>query len=306
MKAEDLLKAIENNNTSGAAEITSFASECLLSFSNEFLGGTKEQYFKAMVDVGKRLIFAQPEMAPLFNLINEVLLTLEGRMNIAEDVTELKNLVIEKTSEFISRSKAAHKNIQKLVLDLISNDSMILTNSYSSTCIKSLLYAETKGKRMKVITLESRPMFEGRKAAKILSDHDIKTILIADMAAFSFLSDVDLVLTGCDTICYTGFVNKIGTLGLAVSAFQFNIPFYVLCERSKMLPSSYLQEPTIVKKDPGEIFQEPGKFKIHNHYFDVTPHKFATGMVTEDGMVAPSHVKELLNGLKVSSMLYPK
>jgi translation initiation factor 2B subunit (eIF-2B alpha/beta/delta family) len=73
-----------------------------------------------------------------------------------------------------------------------------------------------------------------------------------------------------------------------------------------MLPSSYLKEPKIVDKDVTEIIKEPGKFKIHNQYFDVTPHDFVTGIVTEDGMVAPAHVKDILNELKASSALYPR
>jgi translation initiation factor 2B subunit (eIF-2B alpha/beta/delta family) len=303
MMAEDILKGIENDKTSGASEIMAQAKECLLVLSDEFKSGSKEKYFETIAQMGKRIILAQPEMAPLFNFINEVLLILGERSDLLEDVGEQKTLVKKTSEKYMVQSKNAHKNIQKRVLDLIEGNFTILTHSYSQTVIRSLLYAENKGKNIKVIAPESRPMFEGRKTAKILTQHDIETTLIADMAAFDFLDGIDLVLTGCDTICRAGIVNKIGTLGLALAASEYKIPFYFLSEKSKLLPSAYLTRPKIEKKYPLEILDDPGHINIHNIYFDLTPHKYYTGIVTEDGMVAPSQVESLLGGLNVSSEL---
>lgn len=303
MGYEDQIRKIENDNSSGASEIVMQANQCLLSFSDEFESNSKKEFFDELVNVGKRLIRAQPEMAPLFNYINGLFLDLEEQQDSLLDVNEEKKLVNTYSNGFLLQSKMAQNNVQKLVLDLIDNNSTILTNSYSSTVVKSLLYAENKGKAMKVIVLESRPIYEGRKTAKILAEHDIDNVLIADMAAFNFLEGVDLILTGCDSICQMGIINKIGTKGLAMAASILNIPFYVTSEKSKLLPSAYLKEPKIEKKSPTEILDNPGKINIYNIYFDKTPYKYIAGIVCEDGMVAPSEVENLLDKLKVASEL---
>jgi translation initiation factor 2B subunit (eIF-2B alpha/beta/delta family) len=303
MNYEDLIQDIEEDNSSGASEIVKKANQCLLSFSKEFESDSKQEFLKKVIIVGKKLIKAQPEMAPLFNFVNGMILILNEQLNIVLDVGEQKRFVHRFSQEFLLQAKMAQNKIQKRVLDLIDNNSTIMTHSYSSTVIKSLLYAEKKGKVMKVIVLESRPIYEGRKTAKILSEHDIETTLIADMAAFNFLDEVDLILTGCDSICQAGIVNKIGTKGLAMAASISNIPFYVIGEKNKMLPSAYLKEPKIEKRDPFEIFEESGKINIHNIYFDKTPYKYIHGIVCEDQMVAPFKIENLLGNMMVASEL---
>jgi eIF-2B alpha/beta/delta-like uncharacterized protein len=303
MGYEDQLREIENDNSSGASEIVKRVDQCLLAFSEENELDSKKEFFEEMVKVGKRLIQTQPEMAPLFNYVNGVLLALEDSLDIVSDVNKQKRWVKIYSNDFISQSKMAQKHIQKLVLDLIDNNFTILTHSYSSTVVKSLIYAKNKGKIMKVIVLESRPIYEGRKTARILAEHGIDTHLIADMAAYNFLEDVDLILTGCDCICRAGIINKIGTKGIAMAASYSNIPFYVIGEKSKLLPSAYLEEPKIEEKDPTEILENPGKINIHNIYFDKTPYKYIFGIVTEDGMLAPFEVEDLLDNLKVTSEL---
>ena len=116
MGYEDQLREIENDNSSGASEIVMQANQCLLSFSEEFESNSKKEFFKEMVKVGKRLIQAQPEMAPLFNYVNGVLFALEDSVDIVSDVKEQKRSVKTYSNGFFLQSKMAQMNIQKLVL----------------------------------------------------------------------------------------------------------------------------------------------------------------------------------------------
>ncbi len=153
-----------------------------------------------------------------------------------------------------------------------------------------------KEKDITVIVAESRPLFEGRSTAKILSENGISVTLIADMASFHFLKDVDMILTGTDCVCSNGVVNKIGTKGLAIAASQYKIPFYVISSMSKFLPSKYMDEPVIEEKEHREVLEEPVDFSVKNIYFDITPLRFITGIITEDGVVGVNEVKALLAG----------
>jgi eIF-2B alpha/beta/delta-like uncharacterized protein len=303
VKAEALLKVIESDNLSGAAEILHRAKDCLITYSQEVQSDSPSGYLELMADFGQRLAAAQPSMAPLFNYVNKVLLFLEDSENASMKVPQLREEIISVSEEFITGSEDALRNIERHVSDLVETGYTIMTHSYSSTVIGSLINARINGKDLLVIVPESRPALEGRRTAKILSERGIRTKIIADMASFGQLKDVDMVLVGCDTICKAGIVNKIGTLGLAITAKNYERPFYVAGERSKFLPSIYQKAPKIEMKDPQEILDDPGSIEIDNVYFDITPYEYITGIVTHEGMMMVDHVDRILDGLRVSEKL---
>ena len=92
----------------------------------------------------------------------------------------------------------------------------IMLISYSSTIITQL--TGLKDYSLELFVLESRPLFEGRRTAEILSKY-FKTHLIIDAAMGKFIKEVDFVLIGIDSIQKNGsIINKIGTYPLAVLA----------------------------------------------------------------------------------------
>jgi translation initiation factor 2B subunit (eIF-2B alpha/beta/delta family) len=252
-----------------------------------------------MTNIGRQLINAQPSMAPIFSAVNRILLILDNNMKKGNSLSELKETVKNATQNLYSYSENAQKEIQKNVLVLIDDGVKILTHSYSSTVIKTLIYAHQNGKEMEVLVTESRPMFEGRKTAAILAKEGIKTTLLADMASFHIMEEIDMLVTGCDCVCQKGIVNKIGTKGLALAAFHDRKPMYVLTERSKFLPAKYRTEPLIETKDPKEIFGEARDFGIMNIYFDITPLGFINGLVTEDRTYKGDEIEDILDSQEV-------
>jgi translation initiation factor eIF-2B subunit alpha/methylthioribose-1-phosphate isomerase len=104
--------------------------------------------------------------------------------------------------------------------------------------------------------------------------------------------DIDMIITGADRIVNNGdFANKIGTYEKAVIAKENNIPFYVAAPLSTF-------DKTIDKGDQIRIEQRcrdelsiingveiiPQWTNIKNPAFDVTPNKFVTGFITEEGV----------------------
>lgn len=306
MKSDELLRDIRNNSFSGASELMSMGIECLSAFSDEYQEEYPQKFYERMLNLGKELIDAQPSMAPLFNAVNTVLLEIEKSQEKGGSVIELKEIVMLTSKNLLVHSKKALMGIQKHSIALIENGLTILTHSYSSTVIKSLIFAHKQGKDIEVIVTESRPLFEGRRTAKILSKSGIKVTLIADMASFYFLDDVDMILTGSDCICYNGVVNKMGTKGLAIAASYDKIPFYVLSEKSKFFPKRYLDEPRIEEKEPKEVLEETMDVNVRNIYFDLTPYEFLKGIITEDGILGKEEIKSTLTELKVCANLFIK
>lgn len=303
MKSNQLLQDILNNNFSGASELMSMGIECIMAFSEDWEEENPHEYYDGMVNLGKQLIHAQPSMAPLFNAVNTVLLEIEKSLEKGGSVVELKETVTSTSKNLLDRSKKALMDIQKHSDGLIENGSTILTHSYSSTVIKTLIFAHEQGKEIEVMVTESRPLLEGRRTAKILTESGIKVTLIADMASFYFLDDMDMILTGSDCICFNGVVNKMGTKGLSIAASHYEIPFYILSEKSKFFSKRYLDEPKIEEKEPKEVLEEPKGVNVKNIYFDLTPYEFIKGIITEDGIFGKDEIRSILTELNVSKNL---
>jgi len=108
---------------------------------------------------------------------------------------------------------------------------------------------------------------------------------------------VDLVIVGTDRVAANGdVVNKIGTLGVAVLAHHYGVPFYVACPASTYdLTTPTGAEVPIEQRDADEVrgsFSLPG-VKIHNPAFDVTPAALVTGYITNVGLLTTAQLDQL-------------
>jgi len=303
MNLDKMLQEVRNDKKSGASEIMRKVINYLIVYSESLETDDPHEYYENLFDFGKKLIVAQPSMAPLFNVTNTLFLSVKKAIEDNPSLENLKRCVKSTSEELLSHSQEAIIEIKRRTQELIKGKNTILTHSYSSTILESLAFAHQEGMDFDVIVTESRPLFEGRKTAKFLAEYGIKVTLIADMAAFHFLDQVDLILMGCDCICKKGVVNKIGTKGLAIAASGCDKPFYFLSEKSKFLPSKYMVEPIIEDNDPEEIFKGEKDIDKKNIYFDVTPHKYYQGIVTEKGIINAEEIEAILEEIEVSKKL---
>jgi translation initiation factor 2B subunit (eIF-2B alpha/beta/delta family) len=287
------LEQIRLDNTSGSVQLAKKSAE-LLNLLIEKTNNLGQIYNLAYL-----LVTAQPVMASIFNLVNNLML------NIDKNKYKLpENIVHNYCKKFIQDLEISDESISKQSMELIKNNSTIIIHSYSSTVLNTLLFAKKSGKKFSVICTESRPKNEGIQLAKKLGKKGINVKLIVDFAVFSFLLDADMILVGGDAITDTELINKIGTKGLAMAAQHYNTPIYALCSTIKFLPKNY--QVTINKqKNPKEII----KSKISNvtpinYYFDFTPLEFLTGIVTENKILKPPEIKERIKNLKIHNSFF--
>jgi methylthioribose-1-phosphate isomerase len=158
--------------------------------------------------------------------------------------------------------------------------------------------AHEQGKRIHVLLDETRPRLQGaRLSAWELKQLGVPFHVIADNAAGHFMrtGQVDLVLVGSDRTVANGDVaNKIGTYSLAVLAKENGIPFYPVVPTSTIdLNLASGDQIPIEERSPAEVSSPygtpimPADFPARNPAFDVTPHRYVTGIVTENGIVYP-------------------
>ncbi|MFQ5341498.1 MAG: translation initiation factor eIF-2B, partial [Anaerolineae bacterium] len=195
--------------------------------------------------------------------------------------------------------------IAQTALPLIRDGATIMTISSSSMVFAALQHAHDAHKHIRVICLESRPQREGVDFARRLAGIGIDVTLVVDAAMAHFMQDVNLVIFGADTVSPRGLVNKIGTYALALAADAHGVPAYSLAGTEKFLPASLLGRFEIEQQDPREILNEPAPAHLDaiNLYFDLTPLDFVAGIVTEEGVLTPANVEEMLTGIEVHPAL---
>src|SRR5712692_6299063 len=164
------------------------------------------------------------------------------------------------------------------------------------TALGVIFMAHAQGKRVHVLVDETRPRLQGAAlTAWELMQRKIDMTLIADNAAGYFLQSgqVNLVLVGADRVVANGDVaNKIGTYNLAVVARENAVPFYPTVPTSTVdLHLKSGADIPIEMRDAREVTHigdkmiAPAGVTAANPAFDVTPNRYVTGIITEEGIV---------------------
>ncbi|MFQ5702675.1 MAG: S-methyl-5-thioribose-1-phosphate isomerase [Gemmatimonadales bacterium] len=161
------------------------------------------------------------------------------------------------------------------------------------TALGTIYVAHEQGKRVKVVSCETRPLRQGaRLTSWELTQGGVPVTSIVDSAAASVLArgDIELVVTGADRIAANGdAANKIGTYGLAVLARAHGVPFYVAAPRSTFdLSLASGNDIPIEERGAEEVGAAPGA-GVYNPAFDVTPAEYITGIVTDRGVLYPPY-----------------
>ena len=160
-----------------------------------------------------------------------------------------------------------------------------MTHSYSATTFAILERLASRGSP--IIATESAPLNEGKTTARLLARLGVPVTLISDAQAAAFMPEAAAVLVGADTVFADGaVVNKVGTCALALLARNERIPFYVATETLKVAPG----RPTAHHQTPEE--RQPG-LTIPTVYFDLTPARLVTALITEEGVFAPKDIRPL-------------
>jgi methylthioribose-1-phosphate isomerase len=179
------------------------------------------------------------------------------------------------------------------------------------TALGVVFAAHEQGKRVHVMVDETRPRLQGaRLTAWELKQRGIAFDLIADNAAGHFMrtGQIDLCLVGADRVAANGDVaNKIGTYKLAVVAKENGIPFYSVVPTSTVdLTLANGDLIPIEERDPREVLglQFDGESVVpegstaRNPAFDVTPYRYLTAIVTENGVVRPPYAHNLQRAVR--------
>lgn len=179
-----------------------------------------------------------------------------------------------------------------------------LATSELGTATAPMYLAHEQGIPFRVYADETRPLLQGaRLTSWELQQMGIDVTLICDNMAAHMMSQglIDLVIVGTDRVAANGDVaNKIGTLGVAILAHHFQIPFYVACPYSTIDFATPTGSAIVIEeRGTDEVTHfglrrtAPTDIAVRNPAFDVTPHTLVTGLITERGIIRPPYLETL-------------
>jgi methylthioribose-1-phosphate isomerase len=191
------------------------------------------------------------------------------------------------------------------------NAGALATAGYGSA-LGVIRAAVEQGKKIAVFADETRPFLQGaRLTAWELVRDGINTTVITESMAGPLMraGEIDIVVVGADRIAANGdTANKIGTYTVAVLAHEHKIPFYVAAPLSTIdLATPDGDTIPIEERDQREVSHlgssriTPIGAHIRNPAFDVTPHRYIAGIITERGILRPPFSESLAAAFKARS-----
>jgi methylthioribose-1-phosphate isomerase len=177
------------------------------------------------------------------------------------------------------------------------NTGSLATVDYG-TALGVVRAAVEQGKDVHVWVDETRPRLQGaRLTAWELMRDGIPMTLIADNAAGMLMraGKVDVVLFGADRVAANGDVaNKVGSYKLAVLAKENGVACYSVVPTSTIdLSLAHGDLIPIEERSRDEVARCGGELiapegvAVYNPAFDVTPQRYLTGIITEEGICYP-------------------
>ncbi len=186
------------------------------------------------------------------------------------------------------------------------NAGQLATSKYG-TATAPMYLAHEKGYGLHIYCDETRPLLQGaRLTAHELAAAGMDVTLQCDNMAASLMKQgkIDAIFVGCDRMAANGdFANKIGTLGVAVIAARYNVPFYVCVPVSSIDMNTPDGSGIVIEQRPDtevtemwyEMRMAPEGIKVYNPAFDVTDHELVTAVITERGIARAPFDESLRN-----------
>jgi translation initiation factor 2B subunit (eIF-2B alpha/beta/delta family) len=276
------IETIGQDRTHGAGWLARDAANVLTHSLEDCPARTAAELLSYLREVAIALAQAQPSMAAVTNAVGAVVLA--AKQEAPSGLPAMRRAASARGQQIVdSWDKASRRIVRHAERTLPSG--AIMTHSYSATTFAVLERLASKGSP--IIVTESAPLNEGRTTARLLARLDVPVTLISDAQAAAFMPQAEAVLVGADTVFANGAViNKVGTCALAFLGRNARIPFYVATETLKVAPG----RPEVAQQAPEE--KQPG-LVIPAVYFDLTPPRLVTALITEEGVFAPKEVRPL-------------
>ncbi|MHA1211906.1 MAG: hypothetical protein ACTSSH_05540 [Candidatus Heimdallarchaeota archaeon] len=281
------VKTIHNDTHSGAAKI---AQSCLIALKQECLVSSSQLSLPFLKKLIQTLLDTHP-MATIGNALLPIFISLDKLINSENfgkrDPKPAIEIIFAARREQL---RIGEKYTQETLKDTLKDVNSLLTFSHSSTVINALLELANEGLTDKEIyILESRPLKEGERSARILANVGFKNVNLGiDFAVNEFCKHSEIAVLGADMIHMDGRVlNKVGSTTIANMFHEVGKEVIVAASMSKICLRSKFEEdqgwiPNIPQRNPREITRiKHPNLTIWNKYFEVIPSKLVSLLILD-------------------------
>jgi len=254
----------------------------------------------------------RPTAVNLFWAIDRMKRAFSEAIQSGASVDQIKDRLDAEAQAIHDEDVANCRTMGAFGAEVVPADAKILTHCNAGalatagygTALGVIRGAVEAGKKVAVFADETRPFLQGaRLTAWELVRDGIDTTVITDNMAGALMQQgrVNFVVVGADRIAANGdTANKIGTYGVAVLAREHSIPFYVAAPLSTIdlstpdgsaIPIEERHAKEVTHVGPAQLTPEGAH--VWNPAFDVTPHQFIAGIITERGIIRAPFVENL-------------
>jgi methylthioribose-1-phosphate isomerase len=254
----------------------------------------------------------RPTAVNLFWAIDRLKRSFAAGAQAGESVDQIKDRLDAEAAAIHDEDLASCRALGAFGAAVVPADARILTHCNAGalatagygTALGVIRGAVEQGKRVVVFADETRPFLQGaRLTAWELVRDGIQTTVITDNMTGALMKQggVDMVVVGADRIAANGdTANKIGTYGVAVLAREHKIPFYVAAPLSTVDLNTPDGDHIPIEERSAREVSHVGSSQvaatgalIWNPSFDVTPHAFIDGIITERGIFRAPYSESL-------------
>jgi len=254
----------------------------------------------------------RPTAVNLFWAIDRMKRTFAGSAQSGASVEQIQDVLDREAQKIHDEDLASCRAMGAFGAEVVPAEARVLTHCNAGalatagygTALGVIRGAVEQGKRVAVFADETRPFLQGaRLTAWELVRDNIPTTVVTDNMSGALMRQgkVDLVVVGADRIAANGdTANKIGTYGVAVLAREHKIPFYVAaplstidlkCPDGSQIPIEERNRKEVTHVGGSQL--APDGAMVWNPAFDVTPHQFIAGIITERGIFRAPYIESL-------------
>ncbi len=260
----------------------------------------KAEILDYMNTAAARIINTRPTNHEIRDTVNSMMSFLVEALSSGQANPEA--IMLDFMDKMIMRRHEQSLLLGRVGASVLKDGDTILTHCWpETTLIYTIMEAISQGKSLRAYTGETRPYLQGaRLTAAALRDLGLKVTVITDNMPGYLLSQgkIDVFFAGSDRTTMDGHViNKVGTLQIAISAKEYEVPFYAFAYGPD--PQALTPEDVVIEeRDPEEVLSIRGlptaATGVSGYYpaFDVTPPKFITGIITDRGIFPPDKIQD--------------
>lgn len=291
---ENLVVAIREDLIGGAADMARETARAFETLSRD--GTVADADFQARFDDAiEAIIEVTPSIMPVTRVLHAVAAAAEANPD------DPRGAIAEAAIGFVVWLDAGLDEIARIGADLIRDGDRLFLYSMSSTVYRMIEGAIARGKRVSVVTTESRPTNEGLVTLERLCPQGVSVDIGIDAAMTPLMRDCTAVYVGSDDVTSAGdCLAKVGCYATALVARHYGIPYYIAGDTSKFDPSSLRGVPIKIREMEASLIVEgdvPEGGRVRNPVFEVVPAPLITAYVTELGILHPGAVYQVMESV---------